>query len=236
MNENREILVFPREYIEGYKGLVSFQKMPSREQVCLMQAIEVNRKWLLRDQAEMSVEWVQAIPCTLILNTARQYCVLRRVSTGREDLRARLTLTFGGHVDHVPNDNSMSLASVLKATLLRELQEELGVEHNSVVEMKQIGLVIDAASIMRSRHIAFLYETVVNQQGIKPKAREEFKSDGKLKLDGRFFSPAKLVSLQTEFDHWSTIVFEDYLVYAHSLERQFPLFPYWDSDKVNEPN
>jgi hypothetical protein len=90
-----EIAVFPRTCIEGYCDFV-----PWIEAGPLIRKIEKSFRWMRRDEAEKSANWIQPIPCALILQNAahhwtnpdeRRYSVLKRIKgQKRNDLSARI--------------------------------------------------------------------------------------------------------------------------------------------------
>jgi len=197
--KNPDILVFPRKFVEGYDRFVAWNEASS-----FMPGLDRSKAWLTRDKAESSRDWVQPIPCALIRNHSHRYCVLRRIRQTRADLRARISLIVGGHVERDSGDETVS--ALLTNTLRRELDEELGVRGVSVI--KPVGLVVDAVSLLASRHVGFVYETVISRR-LAAHAPEEFSS--RSKFTGHFFSPAELFRFQSEFDPWSLILFEDYI-------------------------
>ena len=177
--------------------------------------------WLPRSEAEISETLVQPIPCTLVVNEAHLYHVFRRVKEGRSDLRKRISLVIGGHIDQgVEAGDFYSLAM---ATLMREIDEELKVGFISSTA-KPIGLVVDRSSSESSRHVALVYEIAVTGQ-VKPKATEEFSM--RSKYDGKPCTPNELLGIRKIFDPWSQIIFGDYInpSYSHDVGKQLRLSP-----------
>lgn len=194
----REVLVFPRSCIEGYDGFVGWTDARS-----IIRKVEKRAKWLRRDQAEKSREWVQAIPCAVIRGPENSYCILRRIRNTTANLRARFSLVVGGHVDRPPSRFHESLSSLLLTTLRRELHEEVGLQRTR--RARPAGLVIDSSSVGSSRHIAFLYEVEVGT-GVATRAPEEFSA--RSKFSGRLFSARELARFRKNFDAWSLILFQ----------------------------
>ena len=215
MVENKgEILILGRQCIQGYERFVPWDCAKS-----LVSSGNENFDWAPRDEAEKSGDWVQPIPCALLRDDKGKYCVLRRIRDTRADLRSRMTLVVGGHVDRPLHEQSNP--SLLFETLKRELDEEIGVQDLSVIE--PIGLVIDSSSTFASRHIAFVYEATI-LDNIVPRAKEEFST--RSKFSGHFFAVDELSKFHSEFDPWSLILFEDYIAPSHPKKpRQYAFFP-----------
>ena len=205
----KEILVFPRNCIQDYQSFV-----PWNEADPVLRCIPEQAAWMPREEAETSTEWVQPIPCALIRNDAQDYCVLKRTRQTRADLRARVSLLVGGHVDRPHQGNIEPFTSLMLLTLRRELEEEVGLVNSPTIQ--PVGIAIDPASIAVSRHVAFVYETLANHR-IAAQAPEEFSS--RSKFTGRFFSPLKLSGLHGKFDPWSRILFEEYIAESYLLAK-----------------
>src|SRR5438552_3171275 len=124
----QEVLVFRRDCIAACAGFRSWGEITS-----LLACAEDSLAWLPRRQAEQSREWVQAIPSTLVRTTAFEYCVFRRVlNQARTDLRARIGLVVGGHVERTASPSTLS--ELLIKTLKREAAEELGIRRLGRIE------------------------------------------------------------------------------------------------------
>ena len=203
-----KVLVFPRSIFNGAVSLLSWDLVRSR-----LGEIEASFSWMNRAEAERSLDLVQAIPCTFILDENGRYCVLRRVANGRSDLSRKLSLIVGGHMDYCEDHDSFRGAMFYN--LMRELEEEVGV---IPIECPHpIGVIIDGASIEASRHVAFLHATMAER--VSPKAPEEFSS--RSKSSGEYLLPSQLAKKRDEFDPWSRTLIEEYV--CPELHRQLSL-------------
>ncbi len=213
MSDLREILVVPRRLFEDYNWFVPWRDVEPR-----LTQIAENMTWERRESAELSYEMVQIIPSGIIRNPEGKYCILRRNASTRADLRSKITLTIGGHVDRVEGCNEF--LDLLSDTLLRELREELGI--STTIEIRELGLIIDPRSTISSRHIAFIHEVTTDSE-ISPLAIEEFST--RSKYTAVFLLPEQLVELRSQMDPWSRLVLEEILAPACSRPegRQFPL-------------
>ena len=199
MDNDREILVFPRLSLPTLAPFIPWKNASTS-----FKFIEEGMDWVSREKAELSADLFQPIPCAIVRNDLGEYCVLRRIKEGREDLRSKVSLVVGGHVDRC--DETTGLSSLLLSTLKREVKEELGVE--SLSGIMPIGMVMDHSSVIASRHVGFVYELVISEE-FKPQATEEFSADSI--LNRRLYAPTELSKFREEFDPWSFIIFAEYI-------------------------
>ena len=184
---------------------------PWRSADWLFQAAESGMRWLPRSEAEASDEFIQPIPCALVLGEDDGYYVFRRIKEGRADLRSRLSLIVGGHIDW--EADAPEFPQLVRSTLTREISEELrACQPTSVTP---IGLVVDHTSVESSRHIGIVHEVVVKEP-VRPLAAEEFAL--RSSYIGRPYSTSELSAHRAEFDPWSSIIFGDYLAPSYALE------------------
>ena len=168
-------------------------------------------RWLPRGEAEASEEFIQPIPCALVLGENGGYHVFRRIKEGRADLRSRLSLIVGGHIDW--EADAPAFPQLVRSTLTREIAEELrACQPTSVTP---IGLVVDHTSVESSRHIGIVHEVVVEGR-VCPQATEEFSL--RSSYIGRPYSTSELSTRRAELDPWSSIIFGDYLAPSYALE------------------
>jgi predicted NUDIX family phosphoesterase len=168
----------------------------------LAKDVQGTRTWMKRESAERSRTKMQLIPCALVRRDDL-YLALRRTRQTRDDLRSRVSLLSGGHIDFDPEPRS--LQDLLERTLRRELAEELGVR--SIEEMWPIGAVVDHSSLKASRHVAFVFEVVI-ADAVEAQAGEEFSLTSS--FSGTFLSWPRLLNFEPRFDPWSRIISQEY--------------------------
>ena len=209
-----EILVLSRSRFPLQRFIRFDQRFPTE--------LLEHASWVARQDAEVSDNWIQPIPCALIRNHSQRYFTLRRIRHTRPDLRTRISLVVGGHID-APNHDQPSPALFLE-TLQRELVEELRLSDIDVFQ--PIGIVADTTSIEASRHVAFVYE-VRASRSLTSHAPEEFSR--RSKLTAQFLAPKELHRLRHMLDPWSAILFEDYIAPQGALriatQNQFGFAP-----------
>lgn len=208
--DEQVVLCVSRHCLEDWRQFTPWNSADS-----LLRAAESGMKWLPRSEAEASDDYVQPIPCALILGERDGYYVFRRIREGRADLRSRLSLVIGGHIDW--ESGSRRFPQLVSSTLTREIAEELRTERPSVV--RPVGIVVDHRSHESSRHIGVVHEVVVKGP-VRPVAAEEFSL--RSQDAGRLCSAYELSTLRRRLDPWSSIIFDDYVAptYAPDIERQ----------------
>lgn len=195
----QKILVLPREHFHGLDGLVPWPRT-SR----LVDSAAEHVSWIPRNYAETSERWVQPIPCAIFRDSVGRYCLFRQARKQRSDLSHRISLVIGGHIDSGCDYDSIH--NVFEETVRREVSEEVGVDLDR--PLKPVGMVVDATSIMASRHIGFVYEAVIDRE-VKSLRADEFSV--RSKYNGQFLSVESLSELRSKLDPWSYILFHQYL-------------------------
>jgi 8-oxo-dGTP pyrophosphatase MutT (NUDIX family) len=117
----------------------------------------------------------------------------------------------------------MSLFELLHSTLVRELDEELGV--TQAVRLEPLRRVVDLRSVEASRHIAFVFEATVDAANLRLGAPEEFSRRSKFNL--LFLSVDEIKAYRRQLDPWSSLIYDHVLARdgASSVPRQYPLLP-----------
>lgn len=210
MNESdREILVLPRHLLSPGDRFVHADAAKE-----LFSLWEPHMEWMPRTVAETRLDWIQPIPCVLIKSADEQFYVFRRTRKTRDDLKGRLSFLIGGHVDGPPTDQE--LRSILEETLLREIEEELGI--TDVPKLRFLGLVADYSTIASSRHIGAVFGATLHGR-LTTRAPEEFSA--RSKWSGKALSLDKLCEIKARPDPWSSILYEEYLMPRHKPDQGF---------------
>ena len=202
----QQVLCIPRQHICDQEWFTPWESAG-----WFFRAAESGMLWMPRREAEVSDEFVQPIPCTLVLGADTGYHVFRRIKDGRADLRARLSLVVGGHIDW--EQDTAPFKHLIATTLAREIDEELAADWTP--PPKPIGLVVDHTSIDSSRHIGVLHEVLVTGS-VQPLAREEFSA--RSAYAGKLCDIAELLAERDGFDPWSAIIFHEYIAPTHRFD------------------
>ncbi len=197
--QEQVVLCLPRSAFADWKRFTSWKHAAER-----IQAASKNMTWLPRSEAEASEDVIQPIPCTMVLGENRSFNVFRRIANGRPDLRKRISLVVGGHIDQT--ENEQELLPLVESTLMREVSEELGVD--VPLKAKRIGVVIDRSSILASRHIGIVHEVAIFGRAT-PQATEEFFAHSRYTRHS--YSADELFEIRDKLDPWSKILLRDYV-------------------------
>ena len=208
----REILVLPRELFSPSDRFIHAGATKK-----LFTQWESHVEWMPRAIAETRADRIQLIPCVLIESADEHFYVFRRTQKTRDDLKGRLSLLVGGHVDGPPASNE--LRAILEDTLRREVEEELGVTELS--RLRLLGLVADYSTIVSSRHVGVVFKaTLHGRHGrLTTHAPEEFST--RSKLSGKALGLDTLHGVRARQDPWSSILYEEYLVPRYRPEQSF---------------
>ena len=204
MSEQR-VLCVPRRCVENQQ---SFTPWGSAD--WLFRTAETGMRWLPRREAEASTEFIQPIPCALVVSEQEKYYVFRHIREVRADLKARFSLIVGGHIDWEADTPEFS--QLVRSTLTREISEELDI--NEETSITPIGLVVDHTSLESSRHVGIVHEVIVSGS-VEPSAKGEFSISAK--YSGLLYSAFALRRLRrfdpwsARFDPWSAIILRDYV-------------------------
>lgn len=152
--------------------------LPWRDGFDWLRPLLEQHRWLPRAEAEASDEFVQPIAAAVIRTWDDHYFVFEWVAEDRADLKGRLSLVVGGHVDGPQQyDDPSPIGRVLEClhtTLERELLEEVAL---SEVRLSPFGIVLYDSSVAASRHVAMLFQAYPRQR-LVVQAVEEFVAQG----------------------------------------------------------
>ncbi len=207
-----DVLVLPKEWFGPLPSLTSICFLPWEKIRFKVDGNHVPYDWLPRNEAEDSSDFVQPIPCAVIRDFSSRYCAFRRTRDARADLKSKVSLVIGGHINRVVN--CTLLRDLLVQTLIREIREEISVGVQG--EPLPLGLVVDTSSPAAARHVAFLYEVFVNEP-VKSEAPEEFSV--RSRINNTFFTARDLNRFRKQFDPWSKAFFEGCLRLSDSHQR-----------------
>ena len=196
------IATAPLEVLGDFHGFIPWES--GKE---IFGALFENIVWIDRDKAEESNELFQPIPCAILHDESGNYIVQERIDEARHDMRGRIALTYGGHIDAEDADGAPNLEALSLFTLHRELKEELGIRN--VKQVDPIGMIVCTYSPEARRHVALLYRFVITES-VSTYATEEFKTDSEHNGDPK--SVEELQSLRGVMDPWSRIVLDGYIL------------------------
>ena len=206
---DREILVLPRQLLSPGDRFIHADAVKE-----LLTLWESHMEWMPRAVAETSRDRIQPIPCVLIESAYEKFYVFRRTRKTRDDLKGRLSFLIGGHVDGPATDQE--LRTILEETLLREVEEELGV--TDLRKLQLLGLVADYSTVASSRHIGIVFGATLYGR-LTTQAPEEFSP--RSKWSGKALDLDEICKVRARPDPWSSILYEEYLAPRHKQDQSF---------------
>ena len=200
LNGETLVLTFPRECAQGAGAFT-----PWREAGPVIERIATNMLWTPRPEAEVSPDLMQVIPCTTVRDPRGRYHTFLRVRDTRSDLRNRVSLLIGGHVEPSPAEED--LEQLLAATLAREVGEEL--EARPPDRTARVALVTDPEGPDGARHMAFVHESVFTGP-VRPRPGGEFqKTSARAPVNAR-----NMLRLRDGMDPWSRTILDRHILAA----------------------
>jgi len=198
----RETLFSNDSYFEGFKE--------HSEETDFIKRILQNQEWHDRDLMETKPEYKQPIGYVIVLNPHTKKVLLYQRSKKKENvaearLRGKFSFGFGGHVDL--QDKESNEANPIEASVLRELEEELG---TSNFNLKLIGYINYDKTPVSSVHFGLLY-IAETKKDIIPKGKEIHFSK-MVTID-----ELKYVHENADMEDWSTIALKPVEAYLEKL-------------------
>lgn len=147
------ILVTPRSIVFQRETLVFQGLETDKKKVDKIMSHIAKYGYLLRSMAETNTNFKQPIPYAII-RRGREYFLYKRLSGGGEErLYNKFSIGVGGHMNVV--GTSKLFANLLKANMLREIEEELIVSDENF-KVTTIGLINDDEDEVGRVHIGIL--------------------------------------------------------------------------------
>lgn len=143
----------------------------------------------------------QLIPYVVFRHHRQVFCYVRGTSQGETRLHRMRSLGVGGHVDEADADGLVSRETYLKA-LQREIEEEVLLRTTGRLSI--VGLINDDSTPVGQVHLGVVHLYELDAPALE--AREEGLADG------RFLDLDQLGSLRQEFETWSRICLDSFLL------------------------
>ncbi|TSB48391.1 hypothetical protein [Alkalicoccobacillus porphyridii] len=166
---DEQILVAPRELVFQaetltFQGLLGEQSQTE----AIMNQLKQTYREMRRGDAEEDPSFKQPIPYVVIRRGSEFFAYERLAGGGESRLHNKLSLGFGGHMNHIEAD---SFDDVLRINTDRELNEELHLAEADKVSIQTIGLINDDESEVGRVHIGILSVLDVTE-GAEVKVKE----------------------------------------------------------------
>lgn len=157
-----------------------------------------------RRQAEESFDFIQLVS-VFVVRYADMYLTYKRTKRLPESrLHDFYSFSFGGHLNPDDIRPLLNIFNPELATplLLRELGEELKLEHQNLPKLTYRGLLYDTSREVSRQHIGVTYDVFL------PTARYEIGERGFL-MDPRFETLEQILLRKADFENWSVLLIEE---------------------------
>ena len=198
--DSAEVLAVPSDALLDFYERTEFRSDSEGVRGAL-DVVRSHGRYYLRQWAEQTESVRQVIPCVIVRNGARLLCV-KRAKKGRQDLRLRYTLLFGGHVD--TEDANGDREHILHRCAERELHEELGL--NAPVSPDPIGIVVDLATASSRRHFGVVFECQVSDAVVSVRRECDNSEFTHSRYDNNYPLLASSEMVNKTFDPWSRLL------------------------------
>lgn len=198
--DSAEVLAVPSDALSDFYNRTEFRSDPEGVRDAL-NAVRSHGQYYLRQWAEQTESVRQVIPCVIVRNDHRLLCV-KRAKKGRQDLRLRYTLLFGGHVD--AKDSNGDREHILHRCAERELHEELGL--NAPVSPAPIGIVVDLETASSRRHFGVVFECQIAASVVSVRRECDNSEFTHSRHDNDYPLIASSEMANKKFDPWSRLL------------------------------
>lgn len=195
-----KILAVPAGAMSGFYSRTEFRSEPARVRDAL-NIVRTHGQFYRRKWAEQTESVRQVIPSVIVRNGARLLCV-KRAQKGRDDLRLRYTLLFGGHVD--AEDATGDRDHILHRCAERELREELGLR--ATVSPDPIGVVVDLETASSRRHFGVVFECRITESVVSVRKDCDNSEFTHSRYDNDYPLMGSNELVNKKFDPWSQLL------------------------------
>ena len=193
MRDNEQVGVIPRS-LASELGLLGYGFSPLQDSAQL-QRIESSISFIDRPAAEKDPSQKQIIPYGVVLQGDKAFLMERLGGGGEKRLHGKLSLGVGGHINPIDTVGE----SLINATMLRELREELVI--SGVQEIAPCGFINDDTVPVGQVHLGVVYRIALTATG----AARVNETDT---LRGSFRHWSEIALMAAQMETWSTFVLD----------------------------
>jgi len=196
-------------------GFISDEKVVAG----FVRAVQTQKQFLARSQAEQNATYLQPIPCAM-LRYEDKVLVLRRKKAGHP-LHDTYALWAGGHVAQADDGTE-----ILVNTLNRELTEEVFIKEAFELNPTPLGLIRTNEDARASRHIGILYEIKLTSADVALALNQkEFRETRGSSMSGRLIDLPQVAEIYSEMGDWSKFIVDRFWPeYSRKKPSKTPLF------------
>jgi predicted NUDIX family phosphoesterase len=135
----REIMAVQNAFL--FADIKQETKVYTRDEIDFETIIEQNYEFLVRGPLETNFDYKQPIPYGIVLNNKNEIFVYKRggagSNAGESRLHDKIAIGVGGHIEREDEAST----SLLRDALIREVEEEIGIQETDIAEVFPIGYV-----------------------------------------------------------------------------------------------
>lgn len=163
-------------------------------------------EFMERGLAEEDADYKQPIGYVMLVNPQlKQVFVYQRAKKDKDYTEKRLQGKYswgvGGHIDE--DDSYEASKDPIHTSLMREIEEEIGLEKSHINNIKVLGYINDEGDAVGKVHFGILYLAETDVQNIEPKGEM---------MSGKFMSIEEMESIlsqpEVNVESWSKIAFD----------------------------
>ena len=201
-SRERRVLVVKREIIKGLPTRGLFGDLG------LLHSLLRSSLFMEREAAERNPLYKQLIPY-VVLRYRDQVFQYKRSGWGSERrLHKKRSIGIGGHVEESDAAHlwaHVETISVIEWARDREVNEEFVIPKDIILSVKFVALLNDDTTKVGSVHLGIVYEYQLAHPMVEPKEK-------RVHIQCKFMHIEELVAYKSEFEEWSQILIEDYLM------------------------
>lgn len=166
--------------------------------------------------AEENLELKQIVSYGFIERGGEVFRVKRTGRANRPELKTKLSIGIGGHLEERDLEGSVCLEDALKECLTRELSEELLIDERPEIEL--LGFINDESIPAGRQHLAAFHRVKLHRGSVR--VRQEVSDQEFGEASWGVVSPQRLFEEINKFDPWSQIIMESVLGGPKPTEQQ----------------
>ncbi len=206
---NPEILVVPKQAMTGLLSSAPFAFTPDDEASRIQEIIETNGQYRRRTEVESDKDFIQIVPCGVLLHEGRVFLFQRQDKNPKSRLYGKSTIWQGCHVTR-PADQERSMSKVL-AALESRIAQSLFISRKFYSRF--VGYTWDASETGDGRHLGLICLMEIENRELADSLRKkEFRRSRGHSLAGGFRRIDELESSMDEVDlePWSRTILSNW--------------------------
>lgn len=201
--EKEQVLVVKKEIVEKYRIKDFSPDFQIEEDLA-----DAELEFKPRDEMEVNPDYKQIIPYCVILSPKGFFVYQRTKKGGESRLHDKWSLGIGGHINPV-DQNDEDKTNIYKG-LLRELEEEVGLDEEDFSFLSYLGAIYNENTPVNAVHLGLVYLVFVDDPDLVKVSENSL-------ANGKFVKFKELMEMSDKLEDWSKITVEALLENFHNL-------------------